>query len=353
MILKLFLYWRFGLIAATVVGSLFFTLVPNGGIGAIGPNKEFNYWASWAQWDGGHYYTIATQGYNEPNKFAFFPLYPVAVKALSFILFGNTILAGLLISNAAFLTFLYVINSVVKKQFGEKAAFNTTVTYLLFPTTFFAVAFYSESLFLLLTALVLKLIQVKKIYLAAAFVVLASLTRLIGIFLVIPLAFAVFKNFKKAWAIAISLSGIVVYCLYLFRRFDDPFYFSTVQTSWHRYLTNPIATIYSYFTVNPFHKPFNDYLDLFLTLIFTIFLVVGIKKIPLSWSIYGFLSIIIPASTGTLTSMPRYLLATFPVFILFGLYAGDKTILKIIIWFLMLFLQIVLVMMFVNGHWTA
>lgn len=361
MILKLFIVWRLGLFAATYIGSLIFPLIPNGGLGAIGPNKQFNFWASWAQWDGGHYYTIATSGYIEPNKFAFFPLYPLLVKVLSFFLFGHTLLAGLIISNVAFILFLYILKNVVETQFGKKAAINTVITYLVFPTTFFAVSYYSESLFLLLVALALKLIQKKKIYLAAITVALTSLTRLIGVFLIIPIIFYVFKNLKKQTkksllqivAIPLSLAGIVSYCIFLYLRFGDPFYFSTVQSSWHRALTNPIATVYSYFTVNPFHKPFNDYLDLFLTLFFSIFLAFGVKKIPLAWSMFGFISVLIPASTGTLTSMPRYLLAAFPAFILIGLYLEGKTYFKVIIWFLMLSLQIVLAMMFVNGYWIA
>lgn len=361
MILKIFLFWRLGLLLLTFIGSQIFPLVANGGLGAIGANQNFDFWASQAQWDGGHFYNIAKFGYFGPNEYAFFPLFPILIKLTSFLLFGNILLAGFLITNIAFLIFLYVFYNLVKTKYGQKIAQNSLVTLITFPTTYFAVAYYSESLFLLFITLTLFLSAKKKFWQAAIFVSLASLTRTLGIFLIIPQIISYLQDIKfnirnintKALSIPVALIGFGAYSTYLWQKFKDPLYFLTVQLTWHRSLTNPLSTVYSYLSQNITQKSFNDYLDIFLTITFLLILAVGIKKIPFSWWLFALLAILIPASTGTLTSMPRYLLAALPVFILLGIYLRESFLARILIWSVSLALQTALAIMFVNGHWTA
>lgn len=361
MILKVFLFWRLGLFLLTFIGSQIFPLVANGGLGAVGPGKDFNFWASWAQWDGGHFYNIAKFGYFGPNEYAFFPLFPLLIKLISFVFFGNLLLAGFLISNVAFLAFMYVFHALVRNRYDYKTANNALITLVTFPTAYFTVAYYSESLFLLFIALTLFLSEKRKFLQAAVFVSLASLTRTLGIFLVIPQIISYLQDIKfnirninaKALSIPVALAGFGAYSTYLWQKFKDPLYFFTVQSTWHRSLTSPLSTIYSYLSQEITQKSFNDYLDIFLTITFLLILVVGVKKIPFSWWLFALLAILIPAATGTLTSMPRYLLTALPVFILIGIYLKDSFLVKILIWSISLVLQVALAIMFVNGHWTA
>src|SRR3989344_3647967 len=108
MILKIFLFWRFGLILVTYLGVLAIPLIANQGLGAVGESKSFSYLASWAQWDGGHYYQIAKAGYQTISDSAFFLLYPLLIRILKYLTFGNLIVSGLLISNIASLIFLII-----------------------------------------------------------------------------------------------------------------------------------------------------------------------------------------------------------------------------------------------------
>jgi len=361
MILKLFLFWRVGLFLVTYLGAKTFPLIANGGIGAIGPGKQFDFWASWAQWDGGHFYNISKFGYFGPNEYAFFPLFPLLVKILSFPLLGNNLLAGLLIANILYLAFLYIFFRLIDLKFGKKVAVASLFTVITFPTSFFSVAFYSESLFLLLAASTLLLLEKNKPFLASITIILATLTRFVGIFLVLPLIFFYLKSidFKlnkinfRFLSIPISLLGILGYGLYLYLKFNDPFYFFTVQSTWHRLIVNPLSTIYSYLTQNIFSKPFNDYLDVISTISFVLILIAGLKKIPFSWVLFGLLVVLVPASSTTLTSMPRYVLASLPTFILAGMFLKDRRLLSILLWTIFLSLQIFLAIKFVNGYWVA
>src|SRR3989344_9625617 len=194
MIVKLFLFWRIGLFWFTFLGSMVLPLAANTSPGAIALGKSFDYWLSWAQWDGGNYLEIAANGYYNSQSFAFAPLFPFAAKAASLLFFGNIFWAGLLVSNAAFLAFLLLFYKYLTDNYQKNVANSTLITFLLFPTAFFGVAFYSESLFLLFTIIALIYISEKKFTRSALVIALASITRFIGIFLVISLYFDYFRS---------------------------------------------------------------------------------------------------------------------------------------------------------------
>lgn len=362
MILKIFIFWRLGLFLLSYLGALAFPLIANSALGAIGPAKDFSYWYSWAQWDGGHYFDIAQKGYVEVEEHAFFPLFPLVVRAASFMLFGNTLLAGLLLTNISFLLFLLFFYKLVKKKFKEKTAFTALITFLLFPTTFFTVSFYSEGLFLLFSVLTFYFITSKKFAKAAIFASLASATRFVGIFLIIPIIFTYLDtikwNFKKinryALYIPLSITGFIAYSIYLQQKLKDPFYFFTAQHAWERgEISNPVSTIGPYLLGILNKKPIFDYLDISATMLFLVALVLGRKMLPLSWWLLSIFLVLVPTFTPTLASMPRYVLSAFPVFVIFAKYLEGKTTLKILIWSFSLSLQVILLVRFINGNWVA
>lgn len=362
-ILKIFLFWRLGLLIITFLGSSVFPRLPNQGLGAIRLNQNFDYWLSWAQWDGGHYWQIAKNGYIATSDYAFFPLYPLLVRSISTLLSDNLILAGLLASNLAFLIFLIVFYEVAKKQFSQKVALTTTVTFLVFPTTFFAVSMYSESLFLLSLVCFFYFLKGKKYLWASIMVSLASLTRLVGITLVVSLLYSYvsslnfdFKKIdRKILLLFPATFGFIIYSLYLFASLNDPVNYLTTQAFWQRSVTDPVSTIFTYiwaFVIGE-HRPTNDYFDFAITILFISILILGIKKIPSSWWISSMLVILIPASSGTLTSMPRYLLASLGAFVILGQYLEIRPKIRNMLWAISLATQAILAVRFINGYWVA
>lgn len=362
-IAKIFVFWRFGLLTITYLGSLTFPLVENEAVGAIGPGKQFNYWASWAQWDGGHYLDIATSGYSSLNDYVFFPLFPAVVRMISQIFNFDLIASGLLVTNLAFIIFLFVFFRLVSSKFNQQIAYNSAITLMVFPTSFFATAYYSESIFLLLTALAFFFLHQKNMTAAAVVASFASLTRLIGSILIVSIFYAYFSSIKfnikslniKFLHACMALFGISIYSIYLLANLNNPVIFLTSQSIWQRSVTDPVSTISSYFwplITNQF-RPFNDWLDLAVTLLFLTVLILGIKKISSSLWIFSMLAILIPASSGTLTSMPRYLLASLGTFIIIAQYLTDRPSLKYIVWTISLLLQIFFAVRFINGYWVA
>lgn len=320
-----------------------------------------NYLNAVLQWDGGHYLAISKFGYLNPGDFAFFPLYPFLIKTLS-LAFGSEVIWGLIISNTAFLVFLLFFYQTLSKKYSKQVAFNSTILYLLFPTAFFATTFYSESLFLFLTYLSFWAMENKKYLIASLAINLSSLTRLLGAALVLSFFYKYFSHLNSAKIKfdhqilypLLSALGIIVYSIYLMIEVGNPFEFASVQALWGREIADPVTTILAYSWSFMFGiKPFMDYLDFSLTVLFLTVLIAGRKKISSSLWIFSMLAILIPASSSTLTSMPRYLLSSIGAFIIVGKYLEEKPFLKKPIWAISLALQVILYTRFLNGFWVA
>ena len=355
MILKLFLFWRLGLFLLIVLAS--FTVAKTTG-------SQINPFYSWAGWDGGHYLAIAKNGYITLEDYAFFPLFPLAIKLTSFLFFGNYILAGLAISHLSAVAFLYMFYNLVKKRAGKSVATSSILTFVLFPTSFFTVALYSESLFLIFAALSFYFLDKKNYLYASIFASLASLTRFVGIALVIAIIYDYFasrkfkiKNLNKTfWQVLISPLGFIFYSFYLYLTSGDFLYFLKAQMFfWQREITNPFTTVSVYIeelvTLHP--RPLFHYFDFLITILFLLVLVLGRRKIPSSWWIFSALVILIPASTTSLVSMSRFALASLGSFVIIGKFLEEKPYLKMPLWGLSLLVQAFLVVRFASGIWTA
>ncbi|MBI3282708.1 hypothetical protein HYZ70_01370 [Candidatus Curtissbacteria bacterium] len=362
-IAKIFLFWRLGLLAVTYLGSFTFPLSSNGGLGAPTVTKPFDFWLSWAQWDGGHFYTIAQRGYQLMTDYAFFPLYPLLIK-ISTKIFPQFILpTGLLISNLSFLLFLIIFFKFVEKRYRSEVAYNSLVSILVFPTAFFAVSFYSEGLFLFLSVLVFYFLYRKNLLLSSIFALLAATTRVAGIFLTIPLFYNYFwsisyniKNLSsKAFIPFISTFGFALWAIYLFAKTNDPLRFVNTQTLWQRSASDPLSTIIGnlWILITSPKLPFDQYFDLGITLLFLGILIWGVKKIPSSLWIFSILVILLPLSSGTLTSMPRYALGSLGAFIAIGRFLEDHPKFRFPLWGASLVLQAILAVRFINGYWVA
>lgn len=362
MILKLFIVWRLGLFLITYLGSKFFFLNLNAGLGSPTPTRSFDFWASWAQWDGGHYFRIAARGYVDERSFAFFPLYPYLIKFTSIIFFDNYIVAGLVLSNIAAILFFFSFYKLATLLYSKKTATFATITYMTFPTSFFLGAMYPESLFLLLvTAAFVNHFQ-NKFTKAVLLISMSTLTKAFGVVVFASIlieqifTFPKKKLTKKYFLVFVSgILPFLILLVILFVKFSDPLKFLSVQQYWERKITFPTTTISSYVIpmFNFSARPANDFLDLAITLIFTILLLVSIKKLPLSLWLYSLLVLVIPASTGTLSSMPRYALSSLGTFIIIArLLEGSKR-LSLLIWLVSLTLQTLLAVLFVNGYWVA
>jgi hypothetical protein len=184
-------------------------------------------------WDSEFYLSIAINGYDDPAvqtvtagmylppaqrpdddrefsmSYAFFPVYPAAIKvvALPLSLFEMTpiaraTLAGVIVSLLGTLGAVIALYDLASQSLGEAADGFRAATYLLiFPAGFFLAQVYTEGLFIGLAFGSLALLKRRQWVWAAVLAALATGTRAVGGLLIIPMAFALWQEYRTTRAI--------------------------------------------------------------------------------------------------------------------------------------------------------
>ncbi len=314
----------------------------------------------WGVWDTGWYLSLAKNWYspilsqgqetlNQAN-YAFFPLYPFLIKCLGTII-GNNFLAGLIISNVFLIIACVFLFRLAKLEFGSDELALKSVKYLfLFPVAFVFSGVFNESLFLALLIFCFYFAKKGNWFLAGISGLFLSLTRFIGVFVVLPLLFEYFKERKLKqvkldifFLILIPL-GLLSFSVYNHYLTGDFLAFAKIQDSWGRYFTNPFLVLFDNLRAPNIYALFAAY----FTLVFLVFLIVFYKKMKFSYWLLGIYSIFIPLLTG-LESMPRYILIIFPFYILFAKLAKDRPNFDEILTVFLALLQGGLMILWTNG----
>lgn len=198
---------------------------------------------NWHRWDTTWYVIIAQAGYRyDPRGAAFFPLYPLMVRGVDKVVPGDAFIAALTLSILTCYAALVVIHRLAAEILGDEAARRTVFYLLAFPTGFFLIAAYNESLFLALAVGSLYCMRRRIWWLAALLAGVASGTRLAGILLCVVFVYEYLRQCGFAprrirldllW-VALTPTGLAAYAWYCWRTFGDPLYFEKAQGVWSR-----------------------------------------------------------------------------------------------------------------------
>ena len=209
--LRVYLAFRVGLLAlAAVVAGL---LPHNGDVGVPGwPAPPPTGWATavtgWESADALWYLRIASQGYaTDDGSGAFFPLYPLLVRAVGGLTGGRWLLAAYVVSNVALVVALVLLHRLTARELSESTARKAVLYLCAFPTGFFLFAPYSESLFLALAIGTLYAARTQRWALAAALGLLAATTRSPGFLLALPLAIEALLQYRASRRPRVLLQG--------------------------------------------------------------------------------------------------------------------------------------------------
>jgi len=203
-ILKIFIIWRGTLLLMHLIGLSFSQMNESSY-----PQEPFGHWFpdnhyldSFFRWDSGWYKSIIQGGYSynteKQSNVAFFPLYPILVKAIASLTSLNVPISGLLLSNLCLILALFFVYKISNIYLNKRGCEKVLILMLVFPTSFFYSCFYTESLYLLTTAACFYFFLNKKYFWSGFFGFFASLTRVTGV--IIFLAFAIellWKYLKK------------------------------------------------------------------------------------------------------------------------------------------------------------
>jgi hypothetical protein len=172
-----------------------------GAVAAIGwqlPHETPEYATEWAaqppahawqafftgleRFDGQFYLQVASEGYEKGDaSSAFFPLYPLLVRAVGVLIGGHWLLAATLVSSVALVVALTLLQKLTQRELGHELAGKTVVLLLAFPVAFFLYAPYAEALFLALSLGCFFYLRTGRWAAASVTAALASATRISGI----------------------------------------------------------------------------------------------------------------------------------------------------------------------------
>jgi len=176
-------------------------------------------------WDSEYYLAIAIGGYDDPRaphltplglstlisdhvvtqsgssfsesislSYAFFPFYPLMIRffAVPLSVFGlneiaTATLAGVVVSALGTLLAMLALFDLTRDSLGEDGALRAAFYLIIFPTGFFLIQIYTEGLFVGLAFACLAMLKRKNWLAAALLGVCATMTRAVGIALVIPM----------------------------------------------------------------------------------------------------------------------------------------------------------------------
>lgn len=325
----------------------------------------------WANFDGVYYLYIAGSGYTKDNS-GFFPLYPITISIASSVLRGAKTFGALQFFIAFFLanSFLFlnlvVLYKLLRLDYSHKISISALLFLLIFPASFFLGAIYSESLFLLLSALSFYFARKKQWLEACIFASLLTATRFVGI-AILPALFYEFysqeKTFKKINLLPLFFIpiGLFSYAWFNLQQWKNPLNFLYAHTNLGNGRVASIIlfpqTIFRYLKIL-LSTSFYQY-EWWIALLefFTFFLIsyllflVWRDKIRRSYFIFAFFSFLIPVSSGTFSAVIRYSVILFPIFIALALLKNK--VFKFMYIFVSIILLFILLVLFSRGFFVA
>ena len=329
--------------------------------------------APWYRWDTTHYIELSDYGYDfDSVNTVWPPLYPFFIKLISFLI-KPSLLAALLVSNLFTLISFILLYLYTQSLFSEETAKRTLFFLAIYPTSFFLIAGYTESLFLTCSIAVFMFLQKKNWLLAGLMSALATLVRNQGILLIIPILFELYeqyftkKQFRSFVIHSFSLTYApfvyVLFSLYVRFGLNENWPWVTLSKEWGQHFGWPWEGILGnitalcgrtiYFDIT---LPLIKILSVLLTLSAFYFLWFIRHKIPVYLNLYSWATLFLilgkVENQSIMVSTIRYLLVLFPVFISQALIIKNSRLVKFI-FMLSTTTAIILMVLFYWWVWVA
>jgi hypothetical protein len=346
---------RVATLSATFLANLVFDAARPRGFAVPFTSERFV--EVFAAWDSGWYWDIARNGYyfraDGQSSVAFFPLYPLAVRAAAMPFGGGdqaTWVAAILVSMVAYVLGLIALYRLSERVFGkQELARRTMVCLAVFPWSLFFGRVYTEGLFLLLTVLAISRAYDGQWTKAGWWGALAVLTRPNGLLIGVPLALMALRGrpsprllTSRLAPLALLPTALAGYSAYVYTLSGHPLAWMTAQAHWDytvgnfpwRQLSRIVSTFvvhgpYDYFFTSP-HAVF-ELLQGVTVLVAVALTPFVFKRLGGALGAYTIVSLLVPLSGSSPAGWGRYVAVLFPVFMLVGRSASPRAFEAIII----------------------
>lgn len=267
------------------------------------------------------------------SRWGFMPGYPMTIKAVS-IIFNTSFEASAFALSIFFSIICFILFYWLSTLWfdNNENAFYATLLFMVMPFQYYFSMMYSEAFFCSLLIGSFIAITKKKYLLLAILTSIMVVVRAIGLVMLLPIVLYVLENekfiigvklkkeiwnwgnLKKFAFLVLPILSFSAYSYYQYIKTGFPDAYSIAQQGgWYRELMFPLAGL---FRSGDFVSQFNSwYAILFMIIAFFTW-----KKLPLSFNLIIWLSILLPLSAGTSVAMTRYTSIIFPLFFMFAFW---------------------------------
>lgn len=289
-------------------------------------------------WDAANYLHIAQSGYSalEPLYIAFFPLYPLVVRLVD-ILVSDLLSAALAVSLAASVVAGFFLQKLAALEFDDSTSQRSLWFLTIFPTAFFLLLPYTESLFLALSIGAFYCARTRRWTEAGILGMFSAATRMQGILLVPALAYEAWKQKEKptrAAGLLLIPVGLLAYLALNAWVMGDALAFTQVQSTyfnhkavapWEPFFEAWKAMTGQLYNTGPnFSTPFVACFALVFTLACIGLLARSAGWLRGSYQVYAWSTILSLLMFSGQISFPRYLFGIFPFFFVFARYTAKR-----------------------------
>ena len=324
----------------------------------------------WNLYDTRHYITIAERGYEADPAWlpAYFPAYPLMIKAVSPLLLGDSLLAALVISNLCAIIFFWYLYRLIEPEYGPAVAKRAVILAAAFPASFFLFMGYTEAPLLAFMVASIYYARQRKWWLAGLLAAVATLIKQPGILLLAPLVYMYWQQRrasglpaqaqaptpqKWSWAwLSLSPLAFLAYSLYRYLYISAPLpgfadissllWFRQSTAAGSQGLTFPglplLGAILTANSDNPL-LPYN-LMDIGFTLLMVALLIgISLKIRSTAYRIFALSVGLVNMSVYMWTyayrpeaNMPRRLLLIFPIFLLLAIMLPERRAFRMVIY---------------------
>jgi hypothetical protein len=293
--------------------------VPHGGVAGL-------LLSPWQRWDALWYQRIVEHGYSAADATLwFFPLYPLLSRVVTTLMLGQTVLAMLVVSTVACAAALWLVHRLAEHDVGPNTGALTALLVALFPTGFFLLAPYTESLFLALSLATFVALRSERPWLAAIAALGASLTRGPGALLAIPLGLYVLRRLsqRRRLDLALLTPGLALLGPWLHNTYATFLGLQgsilSLQPQWGVRTAPPWQSLAHSFEHIALTGDANEILNL-ACLAFVAITLVAWTRMPLDLLLYGLATTVLlltrdQDNLSPLLGVSRYVLVIFPCFL--------------------------------------
>ena len=335
-----------------------------------------------ARYDSGWYLTILERGYGpappagQPSAHAFFPLYPFLARGVRAVVPVDGFAAGQILAVICFFGAGLLFAAEGRQRLGETGSRHALLFLLLYPTAFFLVSMYSESLFLLLAIAAFRQARRDRPATAALLGLLAGGSRLPALALALPLAIEAFSAARKseaglparsdrhalARALLVGLAPVAGVLLWVFGAgwaAGEPGLFFRIQEAWHRG-ASPLLGVQRFIEGLPSRIARGDarehpafLLDYAHLLLFAAIAVYQTRRRLFSDAAWAAGALLLPIASGIAASLPRYVLVVYPAFFALARIFEERPRVRLAWWILSGLLLAAGEAAFVHWRWVA